>query len=102
MIRADALQVIDRSAANLRNAGVIDEGVVIDTNTVLFGSRAAFDSLGFVALISEIEEQLSRTLNRDVYLLVDEIHQFGGEGRTYLSAGALADYIEHLTRDSGT
>jgi acyl carrier protein len=98
MKRQEALQIIQRSASNLSESGVVDGNVAIDDETALFGGPAAFDSLGFVALISEIEEQLTRTLNQDVYLIVDEIHQFGGEGKTYLSAGTLADYIEHLTQ----
>ena len=97
MNRQDSLLVIVRSVDNLRRSGVVDDDISIDESTALFGSQAAFDSLGFVALISEVEEQLTRAVDKDVYLLVDEIHKFGGEGRTSLSAGMLADYIEHLT-----
>jgi acyl carrier protein len=97
MNRQDALQFIDRSVNNLRQSGVVEKDLSIDETTALFGSQAAFDSLEFVALISEVEEQLARAVDRDVYLLVDEIHQFGGEGRTSLSAGMLAEYIAHLT-----
>ncbi|HZK72178.1 MAG TPA: hypothetical protein VFD03_11795 [Clostridia bacterium] len=82
---------------NLFDSGIISEKVDIDEQTVLMGANSVFDSIAFVTLFMDLEEKMSDSKGEEVYLLIDEIHEYNPED-TFLTVGTLADYIENLSK----
>ena len=57
------------------------------------------DSVAFVTLISDLEERVSRESGRELFLVLDELHDFNGENPS-LSVRTLAPYLVELTGGS--
>ena len=47
------------SLDSLQRSGVIKERIEVSADTVILGSRSSLDSLGFVTLISYLEDRVS-------------------------------------------
>jgi acyl carrier protein len=57
------------------------------------------DSVAFVTLISDLEERLSRETGTDLFLVLDELHEFNGEDPS-LTVRTLAPYLVELAARS--
>lgn len=96
MITQDrSLALIQESIRGLRRAGLLDRELVIDESTVLLGMGSELDSVAFVTLISDLEERLSRETGKDLFLVLDELHEFNGEDPS-LTVRTLAPYLVDL------
>ena len=91
-----ALQLMQESFDSMQRSGMLDDAVVVNSDTVILGSGSALDSLGFVTFISDMEERVSDAAGQEHYLILTDIHDFNAE-QSFLSAGTLAQYIEKLT-----
>lgn len=78
----------------LYDGSMIDRKITISEDTVLIGPDTVLDSVAFVTLFMDLEERLSDELGEDIFLLIDEIHEFNPED-TYLTVKVLVDYMVH-------
>lgn len=96
MITQDrSLELIQESIHGLRRAGLLDRDLTIDERTVLLGVGSDLDSVAFVTLISDLEDRLSRETGRDMFLVLDELHEFNGDAPS-LTVQTLAPYLVEL------
>lgn len=91
-----ALQLMQDSFDSMQRSGMLEEPVVVSSDTVILGSGTSLDSLGFVTFISDMEERVSAETGREHYLILTDIHDFNTE-QAFLSAGTLSRYIEKIT-----
>jgi acyl carrier protein len=91
-----ALKLMQDSFESLQRSGMIEEKITVTPNTIILGTGSSLDSLGFVTFISELEERVSAEANEEHYLILTEIHEANAD-QAFLSAGALAGYIEKIT-----
>lgn len=90
-----SLELIQASIRNLRKAGLLDHDLVIDEQTVLLGVGSELDSVAFVTLISDLEDRLSRETGRELFLVLDELHEFNADEPS-LTVRTLAPFLVEL------
>jgi hypothetical protein len=90
-----SLELIQESVRGLRRAGLLDRDFVVDERTVLLGMGSELDSVAFVTLISDLEDRLSRETGKDMFLVLDELHEFNGDAPS-LTVRTLAPYLVEL------
>ena len=93
-----AIRLMQETFDSMQRSGMLEEAVVIESDTVILGSGSPLDSLGFVTFISDLEERLSAETDQEHYLVLTEIHEFNTE-QAFLSAGTLAQYVEKITAE---
>jgi acyl carrier protein len=76
---------------------IIAEKENVNQDTVILGLNSKLDSIGFVTFITELEERVSIENKNDIYLIMDDIHEFNKDNKI-LSAKILADYIQKITK----
>ncbi len=91
-----ALKLMQDSVNSMQRSGMIKELIVVSSDTVILGKGSFLDSLGFVTFISDLEERVSADTGKDHYLILTDI-QDANSYQAFLSAGALAAYIEKIT-----
>ena len=97
--RTAAAQLIEESLDSLARSGLLETKIAVTAQTVLLGSGAELDSMGFVTFVTDVEDRLQRQTGQDLYLVLNEIAEFNVE-RPELTVDVLARYIERLTRDA--
>jgi len=90
-----SVELIQESIRGLRRAGLLDRDLVVDDSTVLLGMGSELDSVAFVTLISDLEERLSRETGDELFLVLDELHDFNGDDPA-LTVRTLAPYLVEL------
>jgi acyl carrier protein len=90
-----SVELIQESIRGLRRAGLLDRELVVDDSTVLLGMGSELDSVAFVTLISDLEERLSRETGDELFLVLDELHDFNGDDPA-LTVRTLAPYLVEL------
>lgn len=93
-------EMICESFNSLQRSRVIDDSVVVSPDTVILGTGSELDSLGFVSFISDLEERLSVAAAEDIYLVLNDIHDFNGDNPC-LTIDTLARFVVKMTQDSG-
>jgi acyl carrier protein len=91
--------LIQESIRGLRRAGLLERDLVVDESTVLLGIGSELDSVAFVTLISDLEERLARETGMDLFLVLDDLHEFNGEDPS-LTVRTLAPYLVELAERS--
>jgi hypothetical protein len=91
-----ALELMQDSFDSMMRSGLLENEVEVSPETVLLGVGSSLDSLGFITFFSDLEERISEDSGQDHFLVLTEIHEFNTE-QAFLSAGALAQYIEKIT-----
>ena len=71
-----ALALLQDSLDSLVRSGTIDQPIKIQLTTQLLGPESSLDSMGFVTFITDIEDRLEARLNKECYLVLNEISQF--------------------------
>ena len=94
-----SIELIEESIRGLRRAGLLEHDLPVDNSTVLLGMGSELDSVAFVTLISDLEERLSREAGRDLFLVLDDLHEFNGENPS-LTVRTLAPYLVELAQGS--
>lgn len=92
-----ALQLMQDSFDSMQRSGMMKEIITVTSDTVILGSGSPLDSLEFVTFISDLEERLCVELDKEVYLVLNEIGEFN-INNPFLSAGTIARYIEKITQ----
>lgn len=88
-------QVIRDAFSALHEGGVLETKIDVQPSTILLGNGSPLDSLGFVSVMTEIEDRLSTATGREMMLLFDEIHAFNPD-KSSLTVGTLAAFIDQL------
>ena len=94
-----SIELIQESVRGLRRAGLLEQDLAIDESTVLLGLGSELDSVAFVTLISDLEERLSREAGLELFLVLDDLHEFNGENPS-LTVRTLAPYLVELSGGS--
>jgi hypothetical protein len=94
----EALKLLQDSLDGLYESKMIAEPVQVRDSTVLLGTGACLDSIGFITFVTEVEDRLQRDTGTDRFLVLTDIHEFNA-GESSLSAGALSRYITRLLMD---
>jgi len=87
-----SFQVLQDAFSSLHRSGILEQDIVITEDTVILGAGSPLDSIGFVMFITDIEDRISSATDKEIYLVLSEIHEFNIDNQ-YLTAGKLADYI---------
>lgn len=95
MDKKEIVKLIQDGMNGLVESGILEKVVIVDSDTILMGEDTVLDSIAFVTLFMDLEERLNEITGEEIYLLVDEIHEFNPE-KTFLTAGVLSAYIEKL------
>ena len=82
---------------SLVRAGTIEVQNNVTVQTVLLGRDSNLDSLGFITLITELEDRLEKAVGREIYLVLDEIDEFNIDNPS-LTVASLSKYIETLSQ----
>lgn len=94
-----AIELIQSAIQGLRRAGLLDHDLVVDESTVLLGIGSELDSVAFVTLVSDLEERLSRETRTEMFLVLDDLHEFNSDNPS-LTVGTLAPYLVELSGGS--
>ena len=92
-----ALGLMQDSVNSMQRSGMTVGSILISPDTVILGAGSFLDSLGFVTFISDMEERVSAVSGKDHYFILTDIQDTNSD-QAFLSAGALAAYIETITR----
>lgn len=92
-----AFQIIQDSFSSLYRSGILAEDMAIEGNTVILGAKSPLDSIGFVTFITDLEDRISSRADKEIYLILTEIHEFNADHHC-LTVGTLADYIVHIAK----
>ncbi len=94
------LNLFQKSVDDLHASGIISEPIVISDECPIFGGESHLDSMGFVSLISDIEDSVNRHANSDIFIVLTDIEDLYPNS-PYLSAGMLAKYLLAVLKDVG-
>jgi len=97
MLKNSAFTLMQESFDSMQRSGMIDEVIAVTPDTVILGTGSTLDSLGFVTFISDLEERISAAAGKDCFLILTDIHEANSD-QAFLSADALASYIEQITQ----
>ena len=97
MDKERAFELIQETLHSMKESELIDEEVNISADTILLGVGAPLDSIGFVTFVTKLEDRLIQELNRDIYLVLDDIHEFNSDN-AILTVDVLATFIVDLTK----
>ncbi len=96
MTKDRALQLIKEVFDSLGEENLLDEAVIVNSDTFLLGNNSPLDSVGFVTFITDLEERLIQETNNDeIYLVLDKIDDFN-TNECVLSVDMLARHIVKL------
>jgi len=90
-----AFNLLQESLDSLTRAGTIQHSIRLTPETQLLGPESALDSIGFVTFVTDIEDRLQRTTEKECYLVLNEIAQFNVNSPS-LTADVLARYMVQL------
>lgn len=90
-----SIELIQESIRGLRRAGLLENDLVVDDATVLLGMGSELDSVAFVTLVSDLEERLSRETGSELFLVLDDLHEFNSDNPS-LTVRTLAPYLVEL------
>lgn len=91
MTNESALKMMSDVLEGLRRSEMVEPGPPLTKDSVLIGSDAILDSLGFVTFVAELEDRLSNGRGEPLELILTDIWEFNSENPS-LTAGILADY----------
>ncbi len=93
------LQMIEECFDQLVKIDALPEKPDIEEDLILLGDGSQLDSVEFVAFVTELEERLQDKLDRECYLVLDEISQFDINSPK-ITVDLLASYVVELSKDS--
>lgn len=97
MTKTQALEIIQNTFSSLYRSGILDQEVSSEEDTVILGVGSPLDSIAFVTFITEVEDRLSDATGKEVYLVLNEIHEHNGDNQ-HLAVSTLINYIVHVTK----
>lgn len=95
-----SINVIRETFESLQKSEVVASDLSFSEELIVLGSNTAFDSLGFVTFISDLEDRASEVAGRDVFLVLDDINDFNLNSPS-LTVKALSMYVASLLDAEG-
>lgn len=89
------LNVINDFAAT-QNMGELPK---LDESTQLFGTNGLFDSLGLVAIIMDVEQEVENTL--EVSITIADERAMSQKRSPFRTIGTFTDYVTSLVEEEG-
>jgi IMP cyclohydrolase len=93
----DATRLVQDTYNSLHRVGLIENSVTVTGDTIVLGNGSILDSIAFVTFITDLEDRLTRETKKDVFLVLNEIHEFNADN-PYLSVDTLVKYIVSITK----
>jgi hypothetical protein len=93
-----AIAMIQASLDSLARTGTIPQPIKLTPTTQLLGPDASLDSLGFVTFITDVEDRMQARLDKECYIVINEIAQFNVNSPS-LTTDVLARYMVKLASD---
>jgi acyl carrier protein len=94
-IREIVFNAIDEINEQMENENQVDKSEL----TVLFGKSAKLDSLGFINLITEIEENIEDNL--DVVIIIVDEEAMSRENSPFKTVGTLIEFLAERVNAEG-
>lgn len=98
LTREDAIQLIQEALDALHKSAILETKTHVVNDTALFGAGSSIDSMGFVTLITDVEERLNALTNKDLFIVLSDLEDLYPEAPV-LSASMFAEYLIHLAND---
>lgn len=95
MDKEAAIEMIQQCFNSLKDSGFLEQEIKVDSSTVIIGNGSILDSIGFVTLVTELEDKLSLAAKKDIFFVLDNIQEFDMNS-PYLSADTFAQYMLRL------
>lgn len=92
---AQIIAVMQQSIDSLVRGHIIETALRVTASTPLLGGTCELESMQFVTFISDLEERLTKTVGKDVYIILDRIDDFD-INEPFLSAATLARHLSKL------
>jgi hypothetical protein len=91
-------ELIQKTFNSLKQSDMIEEDVTVSGDMVLLGTDSVLDSIAYVTFITEMEDRLMAATDSELFLVMDEIHDFNSENYSndLLTVAALAEFILKL------
>lgn len=93
-----ALQLIQEGVDSLVRGGVIENHIQVDATTILLGAGSTLDSLGFVSLVTELEDRMTAECSRDIFFVLDDVQDFNVDN-PFLAAEVFISYMMRLASE---
>lgn len=90
-------QTMQEAFNSLKESEIIKVDIVVNSDLVLLGKGSPLDSLGFVTFMTELEDRISRELDKEIFFQIMEITDFN-VNKPFISAQNLSDYIQKLIK----
>jgi acyl carrier protein len=97
MLSKDQIIAIIKDAIDgLQRSGAIETAFPVEPGTVVLGADSPLDSIGFVTLVTDVEERVSASTGKDISITLMEIDNFN-ENDPRLTVDRFAGYVAQLT-----
>ena len=93
-----AFEIIETAFHNLKGWGILEDLVPFNKNTILLGVGSPLDSIGFVTMFTEIEDELAKETGKDEYMVLSEINKFNINA-PHVTSEILSKYIVELNKE---
>lgn len=91
-------KILRQAIDELNEQMLEDKKVVFGEDTKFIGSNACIDSMGFVTLLSIIEELVEENLGKSIQLVNEKA--FSQQHSPFYSIATLTEYIEKLLKEA--
>ena len=96
MNKERAFQLILEAFETLKTRGMLAEDVALNNETILLGIGSPLDSIGFVTFVTELEERIIEETQKELYLVLNEIHEFN-INKPQITVDVLKQYLVKLS-----
>lgn len=87
--------IIQSSIDVLYQSGLLADKIVISETTPLFGTGSGIDSMGFVSLVTDIEDRINEVSDQDVYIVLADLQDLFPD-EPILTVGMFEKYLNTL------
>ncbi len=86
------LEIMQVALDSLHRSGVVENHFRMDTETVLLGPGSQLDSMGFVTLITDIEERISGIIGSEFFVVLPDLEEMYPQAAS-LTVQMLANFL---------
>jgi hypothetical protein len=98
LTREDAILLVQEALDALQKSAILEAKIHVINDTALFGVGSSIDSMGFVTLITDVEERLNALTKKDLFIVLSDLEDLYPEAPV-LSASMFAEYLVRLVND---
>jgi hypothetical protein len=86
-------KILEKAIKQLKAEKSLPKDAEINEKTILTGSSSLFDSVSFVQFTSYIENEISKKIKKDFFIILNEIPEFKKNSQK-LTLGALKKFLK--------